>query len=649
MAGVLLDQVIGDLRQEAADGVVLDLAAQHPGPGAGQGQVLHGPGDADVGQAAFLLESVAAVVLEGEVAGKDPVLHAGDIDVGKFQALGAVEGHQEDPVVIAVDVIDVGDQGDVLEKARQGGLCVLLFHALLVIGHLADQLVDIFFAVLRVLLSGVPEGIDIAGDVQHMLQEFSQGVGQGIFPALQDHISEIAELEPGFFDARDLIALLHDGEEAGLLQGGVFGRPSQGRGPDPSSGDIDDPADSQVVSPVVDGLEVAQDILDLSSVVEVGAAHDIVGEGPQDQAFLQEAGLGIGPVEDGKTPVGQGPVAPHLVLYVLRDKGGLLHGRREAPHMDAGPPTAVCPEGLVLAGPVVADHGIGRVQDILGGPVVLLQADDHGVRIDLFEVQDIADVRAPEFVDGLVVVADHAEVPVFAREEADQLELGPVGVLVLVDHDIAEALLVHVQDLVVGVEEPDRQHEEVIKVHCVVLAQKPLVLLVGHADLLFPEALPVVLLTVLQGGQKLVLRGGHRGQDLPLLQVLCIDPQVFAGLLHQGLLVVGVVYDEGGLIAQKVDMAAEDPHAHGVEGRDPDSLTGPAQDLVHAVPHLAGGLVGEGDRQDIPGIDLAFVDQVCDPVGDHPGLAAAGAGQDQDRTFCLEAGLLLLPVECLVD
>ena len=46
--------------------------------------------------------------------------------------------------------------------------------------------------------------------------------------------------------------------------------------------------------------------------------------------------------------------------------------------------------------------------------------------------------------------------------------------------------------------------------------------------------------------------------------------------------------------------------------------------------HLAGRLVGERDGQDAVG-GRAMADQLGDAVGDHAGLAGAGAGQDQQR------------------
>src|SRR3546814_12521352 len=55
------------------------------------------------------------------------------------------------------------------------------------------------------------------------------------------------------------------------------------------------------------------------------------------------------------------------------------------------------------------------------------------------EAQDVADLGATPAVDRLVVVADAAEVAVALRQEAQPEVLRDVGVLVLVDQDVAEA------------------------------------------------------------------------------------------------------------------------------------------------------------------------------------------------------------------
>ena len=56
--------------------------------------------------------------------------------------------------------------------------------------------------------------------------------------------------------------------------------------------------------------------------------------------------------------------------------------------------------------------------------------------------------------------------------------------------------------------------------------------------------------------------------------------------------------------------------------------------------HLAGGLVGEGDGEDVAGAD-ALLQQVGDAARDDARLAAAGAGQDEQRPFDVRDGLAL--------
>ena len=97
---------------------------------------------------------------------------------------------------------------------------------------------------------------------------------------------------------------------------------------------------------------------------------------------------------------------------------------------------------LALALEVVVDHGAGGFEDDLRGAIVLLQADDEGVGKVLLELENVADVRAAPGVDALVLVAHGADVLVLAGEQLHQLVLRAVGVLVLVDEQVAVTALV---------------------------------------------------------------------------------------------------------------------------------------------------------------------------------------------------------------
>ncbi len=141
------------------------------------------------------------------------------------------------------------------------------------------------------------------------------------------------------------------------------------------------------------------------------------------------------------------------------------------------------PEVLLLALLVDGDDGVGGVEDGLGGAVVLLQVDDAGVRVVALEVEDVAQVGGAPGVDGLVGVADDADVAVPAGELADEHVLDDVGVLELVDQDVQVALLVLVAARPRGSRKRQhRLHQQVVEVEGVVLGQQRLVALVDARD-----------------------------------------------------------------------------------------------------------------------------------------------------------------------
>ena len=71
------------------------------------------------------------------------------------------------------------------------------------------------------------------------------------------------------------------------------------------------------------------------------------------------------------------------------------------------------PQGLGFTLRIVANDLVGRLKDLGCRPVILLQPDDQRVLEILFKIQDIADVSPSETVNGLIVVAYHAQVAVF--------------------------------------------------------------------------------------------------------------------------------------------------------------------------------------------------------------------------------------------
>ena len=121
-------------------------------------------------------------------------------------------------------------------------------------------------------------------------------------------------------------------------------------------------------------------------------------------------------------------------------------------------------------------------------------------------------------------------------------------------------------------------------------------------------------------------------------------------LLDQGLAVVLVVDRE---VVRQPDVRAalpQDAHAGRVEGGDDRRAQADRQQqILHPARHLGRGLVGEGDGQQIARRELALAEQPRDPVGDDAGLAAAGAGQDQQRAIAGRHGFALRGVQIIEE
>ena len=164
------------------------------------------------------------------------------------------------------------------------------------------------------------------------------------------------------------------------------------------------------------------------------------------------------------------------------------------------------PQLLVLAPFIAADHSVGSVQDMAGGTVILLQLDHFCPWKSFLKAQDIPDIRPAELVNGLVVVSHYAEILIFSRQQAHQLKLGVIGVLILVHHDIAEPLLVILPHFSAAFQKLHRLHDQIIKIQGIVFLQQLLILLVDLSRLLLPEITACVQRKFFRGDQ-LVLCG----------------------------------------------------------------------------------------------------------------------------------------------
>ena len=90
---------------------------------------------------------------------------------------------------------------------------------------------------------------------------------------------------------------------------------------------------------------------------------------------------------------------------------------------------------------------------------------------------------------------------------------------------------------------------------------------------------------------------------------------------------------------------ADEPVAEGVKGRDAGVRIAVRDELVHPNLHLLGGLVGEGEGQDLGRHRPAGGDEPGDSASDDLGLARTWAGHDEHRTLAVRDRPSLLGVQ----
>jgi hypothetical protein len=219
-------------------------------------------------------------------------------------------------------------------------------------------------------------------------------------------------------------------------------------------------------------------------------------------------------------------------------------------------------------------------------------------------------------------------------------------VLVLVHHEAAVALMELLGDLGVILQHSRGVQEQVLEVQQLGLVLELLVSLVDGDDLI----------------------GGHRWLTVPAADGLRIvvrrdqrrlGPLDLTGKVTQHLDLgrradpVRGLADQAQLALDQVPRRVPDhPRPEvaelaqggaveraGLRGRDPQ------RPQPHA--HLARRAVGERDRQDLTGGDVAGVDQVGDPVGDRPGLSGTRAGEHAHRSAWGLDGRTLFRVEAV--
>ena len=116
---------------------------------------------------------------------------------------------------------------------------------------------------------------------------------------------------------------------------------------------------------------------------------------------------------------------------------------------------------------IFLDQAIGNVDDIGGGAIVFPELINHSVRECGAEAEDILDHCSSEGVDTLCVVTYDGEDRIRSLQLLDDFILHPIGVLILVDKDVAKSPVELVSHLRVLSQQSQHIDQQIIEVHSI--------------------------------------------------------------------------------------------------------------------------------------------------------------------------------------
>ena len=394
-------------------------------------------------------------------------------------------------------------------------------------------------------------------------------------------------------------------------------------------------------------FQIRQNIFDFSALVVADAAHHVVLQVVAAHRFFNLPRLRIGAVQNRDLAIRI--LAPNFVGGI-GDEKRFVFGVLRGIDGDLVAFVGFRPEPLAFALQIIRDHDAGGFENIFRRAVILFKPNDFRVGKVFFEIENIANIGAAPAIDGLIFVAHHADVVVPLREQAHQLVLAAIGVLILVDHDVAEAAIPRVAGCLIVREQADGFEQQIVEIERVGLPQRLFVFFVnggdaGHARI--GSASVEILRRFLQALGLADLRHGRAVRNR-----LVVEAHALVRGFDDGELIFIVV--DGKLpcearanLRQSVAVTPQQSHAERMErgnhrrGRKLQAF----EMRFHARAHFTRGLVGESDRQNREWRHLIRGDDVRDAVRDDARLAAARSGKDQEWSFGSSDGFTLRGIE----
>ena len=293
---------------------------------------------------------------------------------------------------------------------------------------------------------------------------------------------------------------------------------------------------------------------------------------------------------------------------------------------------------------VVADHGVGTIQNAGGRAVVLIEHDRNGIGKILRKVQNDVHIRSAPRIDRLVRITDNVQAVVRSRQLTDQLILFGVDVLKLINENIRKTALPLGSDIGELLEHPHHPENEVIKVKAVQLFL-PVDVEGIDLRLLFIAVVPVGKIRCPFRRNVTIFAVGNVVERRSIRDVLRGRFQCLVGFLENRLLVFRIEHRKVARPAHGGDIFTQHTDAEAVDRADPRCTGIFRNELADTFLHFVGRLVGKGDRKNLSSRHVLIFDQMRNPHRQNPGLSRAGAGNDTDIFMVIENRFFLVPVK----
>ncbi len=226
-----------------------------------------------------------------------------------------------------------------------------------------------------------------------------------------------------------------------------------------------------------------------------------------------------------------------------------------------------------------------------------------------------------------------------APQERHELILGAIRVLILVHEQKLEALAIRRETLRVLLEDAHRQHQQIVEIHGVGLAQRALELRIhrGRRAAQRVQRQRRVFL----GRHERVLGVGDGAAQRLRAPLLGRDAEPIHHAPDDGERLLFIVDRERGRPPDEHGLAPQNPGADRVKGAAPHPRRRFAEQARDARAHLLGGLVGERHGEDARRVHAVVLDEMGDAPREDAGLAGAGTRQHEQRTLEMEHRLAL--------